>query len=414
MKKGQNGSGLISVLTGRANKNDKDESDSKLPPVERAIKSEAKLINTYEDLAKVSKKYYDRFDRHLKNLITLDDINGMTPGLVHTFRNVIVKNEFKGKDNINRSNPLLLRNYAISPHTIPRIMRREHLMQQIRYKLSQFNPKDALLFDSVDVSLSGKTATVLFRAINGDKYERTNKVSDEYALDLSKLQSDIKDVIASIKKKMDYEIEIMDDFELAEEDIEIPGLQFMDEQDGIEARLKALELGKSIRPADADVDTLSEAEEKAKERDPPKRDVIFDTSEQEPVYRPRPSIAMDREEDIGIDQGFGTDRQLEMKPPDIDAQLAKYFDDNVAPGAGMEHKPRGAFGDNRKRSILKARERRFGSESKSQGRNANNVGELDPLESKCREITDEDQCKRTLGCYYNKKHNKCHRDLKMS
>jgi hypothetical protein len=264
------------------------------------------------------------------------------------------------------------------------------------------------------VTLSGKTATVILYSINGDKYERTNKVSDEYALDLSKLRSDLEDVIASIKKKMDYKMEVMEGFELEEENMDIPGLEFMDEEDGMEARLKALEMGKSIMPADADVNTISEAAEKAQARDPPKRDVIFDMSE-EPVYN-KPNDDRYIGKDIGVDQGFGTDRQLEMKPVIIEDQLAKYFmdEEDKPPGAGMEYKPKGAYGDNQRRNTLQARERRFGSEVKERYNMNNNESELDQMESKCREITDPEQCKKTLGCYFNKKLDKCHKDLKLA
>lgn len=425
--KNQNGAGLVSVITGKAyrkaNKKNDKAAENKLPPVTRAKRSETMLITNYEDLAKASKRYYDSFDRHLKNLITLDDLNGMTPALLSTFRNVVVKNELKGKDKIDRANPLLLRNYLVSPETLPRNFRKEHLLQQVRYKLAQINPKDALLFNALDVTLDGKTATVIFHTINGDKYERTNKVNDEYSLDMSKLLSDIRDIVGSIKKKMDYEIEIVEDFELGDDEIEIPGLQFMDTDAGMDAKLKAIEMGKSIHANDADVNTISEAAKKADERQPAPRDVIFDLSSEEPAYKPHPSAdIINRPEDIGLDQGFGTDRQLEKKPLDIEADLAALIEGGPN-AAGTRPSPSGPLpiGKSRRRSTMKARERRFGSNSNnssSRGRRSrksrrSNSASLDPMERHCRSITDERECKQTIGCHYNKGYQKCHKDVKI-
>lgn len=420
--KKQNGAGWKSIITGKAyqKKATKSTSEANQAPITKAKHSETRLITTYEDLAKASKRYYDSFDKHLKNLITLDDITGMTQGLVHTFRDIIVKNELKGKDKIDRANPLFLRNYIVSPHTTPRNFRKEHLLQQVRYKLAQINPKDALLFNNLDVTLEGKTATIIFHAINGDKYERTNKVSDEYGLDMSKLLNDIRDIVASIKKKMDYEIEIVEDFELGEDEIEIPGLQFMDTDEGMDAKLRALEMGKSIKADDAEVDTLSEAAKKAEERAPPVRDVVFDLSSEEPMYKPRPSeaVLLDRPEDIGLDQGFGTDRQLEKKPIDIDMDLNAFIDGGLG-----DNKPNMPIPKQKsqRRSTMKARERRFGSNNSNSrhrkrhdNRRSNNKSmSLDPMERRCREIKDERECKDTIGCHYNKGYQKCHKDVKI-
>lgn len=420
----QSGAGLVSVITGKAYRNKtkaKKAEDQK--PITKAKRSETQLIKNYEELATASKRYYKSFNKHLKNLITLDDLNNMGSALTTTFRNIVVKNELKGKDKINTSNPLLLRNYLVSPNTLPRNFRKEHLLQQVRYKLSQINPKDALLFNMLDVTLEGKTATIKFHAINGDTFERTNKVGDEYELDMPKLLNDIRDIIGSIKKKMDYEIEIVEDFELGDDNIEMPGLQFANDDAGMDAKLRALEMGKSIQANNADVDTISEAAKKAEEREPPARDVVFDLSSERPAYRPRPSEdMMDRPDDIGLDQGFGTDRQLEKKPLDIEADLAAIIEGGPeAAGAGTGS-PIHKLGDNRRskrRSTMKARERRFGSESNSRSRRRSKrsrreaSASLDPMERTCRNITDERECKSTIGCHYNKGYQKCHKDVKI-
>lgn len=202
--------------------------------------SEDKLIKSYENLASVSKKYYEDYNKHLENLITLDDINGMT-GLQSTFKNVIVKTLFKGYDKVDQSSPILLKNYSVTENTTPKFFRKEHLISQIRYKLSGFALKDTLLISQYDISMADNKAIIKFKMINGDIHEKSVPIDSNFNMDLSKLQSDLREIIKSMKKKMDYEIEIADDFELTEADLEIPGLEFADPGTALERKIRALQ-----------------------------------------------------------------------------------------------------------------------------------------------------------------------------
>jgi hypothetical protein len=202
--------------------------------------SEEELIKSYENLASVSRKYYEDYNKHLENLITLDDINGMT-GLQTTFKNVIVKNLFKGYDKVDQSSPILLKNYLVSENTTPKFFRKEHLISQIRYKLAGFALKDTLLISQYDVSMEDNKAIIKFKMINGDMHEKSVPIDSNFNMDLSKLQGDLREIIKSMKKKMDYEIEIADDFELTEADLEIPGLEFADPGTALERKIKALQ-----------------------------------------------------------------------------------------------------------------------------------------------------------------------------
>jgi hypothetical protein len=157
---------------------------------EKAVDSEETLIKSYEDLAKVSKVYYEDYATHLENLITLDDINGMT-GLQSTFKNVLINDVFKGYDQIDRSNPLLLRNYLITDNTQPKYFRKEHLMQQIRYALStNFALKDSILIAQYDIRMENNKALITYKMLNGETHERTAPIDEEFNINIPAVIAD--------------------------------------------------------------------------------------------------------------------------------------------------------------------------------------------------------------------------------
>lgn len=236
----QKGGFLLDLLFGKDKERHPQTKKAHSSVLNSSIDSEEELIKSYETLASVSRKYYEDYNKHLENLITLDDINGMT-GLQSTFKNVIVKNLFKGYDKVDQSSPILLKNYLVSENTTPKFFRKEHLISQIRYKLAGFALKDTLLISNYDVSMADNKAIIKFKMINGDMHEKSVAIDSNFNMDLSKLQTDLREIIKSMKKKMDYEIEIADDFELTEADLEIPGLEFADPGTALERKIKALQ-----------------------------------------------------------------------------------------------------------------------------------------------------------------------------
>ncbi len=238
--KKQKGGFLLDLLFGKKKAQPRQTKKTNKSVLGISKDSEEKVIKSYENVAAASKKYYEDYNKHLENLITLDDINGMT-GLQSTFKNVIVKNLFKGTDKVDQSSPILLRNYSVSENITPKYFRREHLISQVRYKLAGFALKDTLLISQYDVSMEDNKAIIKFKMINGDTHEKSVSVDSNFNMDLSKLQSDLREIIKSMKKKMDYEIEIADDFELTEADLEIPGLEFADPGTALERKIRALQ-----------------------------------------------------------------------------------------------------------------------------------------------------------------------------
>jgi hypothetical protein len=380
----------------------------------QAVQSEDALINSYETLAKSSRNYYKAYNRHLGNLITLDDNLNMS-GLQQTFKSQVIKNVFKGNDVIDRTNPLLLRNFLVSDATLPRNFRKEHLISQVRYILRKFNPKDELLIQSIDVTLEGNKANIKLRGLNGDLYERTASIDEDFNLDISDLKRNMKEVLMSVKRKMDFEIEIVSDFELGSDDLEIPGLNFLEDDSALAKRMKDLEMKKSLR-ADGPIplSQMSAKSTKKKSMLAPKKDIIFGISE------PKPKKLKSIELDVGApqipgDQGFGEQRALEKKPLAVEESLAKIFEGGpaalfappvpvAAPGAPAA--PAGFAGAVVPNALPVAPVAPVAE-----------IDTRDELEKKCNALTSQGEaaCKGTLGCFYNKTLNppKCHKNKKI-
>ena len=385
----------------------------------QAVRSEDELINSYETLAKSSRNYYKAYNRHLGNLITLDDNLNMS-GLQQTFKSQIIKNVFKGNDIIDRTNPLFLRNFLVSDATLPRNFRKEHLISQVRYILRKFNPKDELLVQSIDVTLEGNKANVKLRGLNGDLYERTASVDDDFNLDMSDLKRNLKEVLMSIKRKMDFEIEIVSDFELGSDDLEIPGLNFLEDDSALAKRMKDLELKKSLR-ADGPIplSQMSVKGSKKKSMLVPKKNIIFGISEPKPKYKEIELDVGPAVPQIPGDQGFGEQRALEKKPLAVEDSLAKIFEGGpaalfappvpvAAPGAPVGA-PAGFAG-----AVVPIAPIAPVAQVAPIAPVAQVVDNRDELEKKCNSLTSQpDTCKKTMGCFYNVPLQKCHKDKKI-
>jgi hypothetical protein len=404
----------------------------------KAVESETELINSYEKLANSSRKYYQSYNRHLGNLITLDEGLGIH-GLEETFKTQVIKNVFKGNDIVDRSNPLLLRNYLVSNATMPRNFRKEHLLSQIRFILRKFNPKDELLIQSIDVALDGTKATIKLRSITGELYERSATVDKDFNLDMSDLKRNLKDVLLAIKRKMDFEIEIVSDFELGGDDIEIPGLMFIDDENALNNRLKNLQFAKSLN-AEGPI-PISQMSDKVEEKKPAaKKNAIFKISEPKPKYQAVEIPAAPPGPQIPGTQGFGEARQLETKPFDFGDAIQKILGGPVAvntaaapggvpqqQGLAVAQPPPAAQGGlpafaagpmiqipNMAPGAVAAVQQPQGIQQQALPQV---VDTRDELEKKCNALTPqgEEVCKNTLGCWYNKKLNppKCHKGMKI-
>ena len=294
--------------------------------LKRALASETELIDSYEKLATVSKDYYEHFSRHMSNLITLDEVNGMS-GLQTTFKNIIIKDSFTGFDKIDKTNPLLLKNYLVTDNTIPKQFRKEHLLSQIRYKLNDFALKDTLLITKYDVKLEHNMATVTFYLINGEKQDIIVDVDANFIIDMTKLYDSIREMLKSIKKTMDYQIEIgqlEDDFELEDIDIEVPGVGILDNNDILGRKIKKFQDSiklNSVMLNNAKPNVPSTKKAPWSPMKLGKLDNVSRNTRPDSKAGDNPAQLFDNKGvDIALDQGFVA-RPLEKPPVDVEKAL---------------------------------------------------------------------------------------------
>ena len=402
----------------------------------QAVSSENELINSYEALAASSKRYYDAYNSHIKNLITLDDIYAMN-GLIATFRNTVLADSFKHEDIVDRSNPLFLRNYYAGDETTPRNFRKEHMLSQVRYCIRKFNPKDEILIQDVDLTMEDGKALVTIYTINGDTHERTVTVNEDFNLDLTKLKSDIREIIKSVKRKMDFEIEVISDFELPEDGgLEVPGLLFANSGTALDKKLKEMEMRKSVKAGANDPVPLSQQRKDAEKVPAAPKDIIFDYSSKKRPVMPEPGKErVDAQagepvyEDIGLDQGFGG-RMLEKKS--IKDELMGLF--AGGPGGMITAEELAGIGGGAGAPPAAMQTPAVPGMAATGGFNGlpqvpqfgptptpipaaqpaaptTNPGDL--MEQTCRAITDPNVCKQTLGCFYNFPKKICHKNVKV-
>ncbi len=417
----------------------------------QAVASENELIDSYEALAASSKRYYDAYNSHIKNLITLDDIYAMN-GLISTFRDTVLVDSFKHEDQVDRSNPLFLRNYLAGDETTPRNFRKEHMLSQVRYCIRKFNPKDEILIQDVDLTMEDGKALITIYTINGDTHERSVTVNEDFNLDLTKLKSDIREIIKSVKRKMDFEIEVISDFDFPTDGgLNVPGLLFADSGTALDKKLKEMEMRKSVKAGANDPIPLSQQRKEADKGPAAPKDVIFDYSSKKHPVMPEPvkpwQTPGDGEpvfEDIGLDQGFGG-RMLEKKS--IKDELMGLFAAGpggmitaeelagiggaqqpvmqtptvpglAATGGGFNGLPKVPPAQYQQQPPAQYQQQppaqyqqQPPAQYQQQAQAAVNPGDL--MEQKCRVITDPAACKQTLGCYYNFPKKICHKDVKV-
>jgi len=169
--------------------------------VKNTKSSEGNLINAYEDMDNKTKKYAKAYTKHMENIKMLDDYVNFN-GMETLFTKVIMKDNFvKGK--IDRSNPLLFRNYLIEGEVLPSTFRREHLLNQIRYLMSKsFGGRDEAFIKYTNITNITKEDFLLsIVTIDNVKDSKVIHHSD-FLIDKEKTKKFIGDVLSSTKKKL--------------------------------------------------------------------------------------------------------------------------------------------------------------------------------------------------------------------
>ena len=174
--------------------------DSFTKTIKRTKTSEASLIKNYEELDSATKKYNKSYDTHIQNLEKLDDYANFK-GMENIFKKVIMKENFKnGK--VDKSLPILFRNYLIETETTPSAFRKEHIMRQIDYVLDKyFAGREHMFIKNMHVDI-GKHEIVLYvQTIENIKKSRTIP-HNNYIISFSATKKVLKDILATTKKNL--------------------------------------------------------------------------------------------------------------------------------------------------------------------------------------------------------------------
>ena len=169
--------------------------------IKKTKTSETKLINRYEELDKVTKEYHEAYENHLKNLITLDDFANFH-GMEKLFQKVIMKDAFK-RGQVDRSAPLLFKNYLIEDETTPRSFRKEHIMRQVEYVLKKhFAGREHMYIKTIKIEDLGKNEFIL-HIVTIENIKRNRKIShSSYIIDMAKTRAFLKETLESTKKNL--------------------------------------------------------------------------------------------------------------------------------------------------------------------------------------------------------------------
>ena len=183
-------------------KNRKDKNKYSLGDlVKYTKKSESKLIRNYEEMSKSTSEYAKAFQDHLENLEQLDDRVNFN-GMVTLFEKIIMKdNIHSGK--IDKSSPILFRNYKIEGDVSSSTFRTEHLERQIYYLLNKYiEPRHTNFITYMTITDITKTSAVLnIITIDNKKYKK--KIDHEdYILDKNDVKKMLQDVIHTTKKSL--------------------------------------------------------------------------------------------------------------------------------------------------------------------------------------------------------------------
>lgn len=174
--------------------------------IKKTVSSESNLINSYEKMTRSVNDYYNKYDDHIKNLISIDDFANFN-SMEKLFKNEIVKKHFKNKTVIDKANPLLLRNYLAAGVQSPSAFRKEHLIKQIRYKLYyNFSDRDRNLIEDINVKIvDNESIVMIIRTIENNEYKRNIKHTN-YTLDLASVNKELKTIIDKTKESLGYNI----------------------------------------------------------------------------------------------------------------------------------------------------------------------------------------------------------------
>lgn len=432
--KTQYGSGLFDLLKEKLMPNDFKEYGHIMGT---AIHSENEFINAYEEYTRAAKHYFTTYNKHLEHLKALEESKNI-PSLVDMFKTKVIPEDFKNKLHIDRSNPLLLNNYLVTDNTLPKNFKKEHVINQIRYTVSKFNPTDKILVDSIgNVSIDGTTCKFTIKMGTGDKFDLYTKVNTEYIIDMNDVEEQVREVIAKIKGKLDFDIELIDDFQVDTEELEIPGITYDKPEniDALDAKLRELDFVKSIKANRSETDirpsSIKDKPVKAERREFDifgRADAIAEEKKKEEEVERRRLEQLDKEalRDIGADAQLNPE-EYKKQFPEVADQLKNIFAEPEAKGDGEQqiqqmqqqpNYPMRTFGQQMPEpGFLQQQPFNFGMMGPQQGPLMQQPNIVDPDEAYCRTMSaNPEACKIDPKCFYSANipnpERRCHKDVK--
>lgn len=420
----QQGQGFFTDLFGLEGKQSKKGDDSKMSAISRGRRNETMFLNSWENLQEATKRLQYTYEKHLQTLEELDEKYNIK-GISTAFKAIVMPNDINNKEEIDRINPLLLRNYLISGEAMPRIARKEHLLALARYVIKKFTMGDEILIDNINVVLTGVTAKYKLQMVDGNDYEISVKVDDNYLIDINKFQKELVKIFKKMKKLIQFDIEVVEDFKLSEEPMVIPGLDFLDQDEGIEKKLLGLQ--SSVKGEDDSLVAISQKDGNSSMID---KDMLFSL----PKLESEKDDRFAKELSIGIEQGLDNVRQLDKKPADVEEKLAKIMEggpegllkvsseNSSSNTSGKDIRHKGSKRDSYRRKLSSKKNVLSEKRSKKKlfsGKKNNSVKlespkdekqqKIDKMNEICFEFSDnKSKCDNTIGCFFNKKKGICH------
>lgn len=386
-------------------------SDSLSKRIERAGQSEGNLIKSYEKMTGCVENYYQKYDNHLKNLISIDDMINVK-SMETLFKKEIVKKHFKGKG-VDRSNPLLLRNYFASSMNSPSAFIKEHLIKQIRYKLYfSFSERDRSLITDIQVKLVDKKSIAMsVRTIENKVHNKSIKHKNYY-LNMAQVLRELKRVLDETRESLGYTTELK----------LLNGALDMND---ISADNNSLNIGNNSNENTGSwniVNSNNVGSKKAKRNnnnsDSGSMMLLIDEGEKSDITDPsgkpirifneldnsfeRMKKAKEREQKEKEKPEFGNVPENKLnEEPDLREKLIIGGPQMGQPGMGTGQQPMGMM-----------QPQPFGMPAQQPFKMANQPPIVDPVEQKCRGITDQMQCETDPDCWYNRGSRVCHKDMK--
>lgn len=384
-------------------------SDSLSKRIERAGISENNLIGSYKNMTGCVENYYQKYDNHLKNLISIDDMINVK-SMETLFKKEIIKKHFKGKD-VDKSNPLLLRNYFASSMNSPSAFIKEHLIKQIRYKLYfSFSEKDRGLITDIQVKLVDKKSIAMsVRTIENKVHNKSIKHKNYY-LNMAQVLRELKRVLDETRESLGY----FNELKLLNGAIDTNNVSINDNSLGINNNSNentgswdivnsnnvGSKRGKKANNNNSNSGSmmlLIDEGEKSNITDPSGKPInIFNAFGDDSFNKMQKGKERERKEKEQPKFNNVPENELVHAENALREKLIIGGPQMGQPGMGMGQPGMGM--------------RQPGVGMGQPFKMANDPG-LDPLEQKCKGITDQVQCETDPDCWYNRGTRACHRDM---